>query len=154
MKILDYIYPNRVWNSLKSDISELKYYKKYKNILKELEASNRLKEMGMTHISGKLYLGIDLNPELLLYSEESQNQVEVNFISEKMRRFTDFFQKEGILDVIKADYDRVQTSDYYGYVVQIEFDFKKYKKSKFRYAIGYFSTLAILLVSSLYLFLR
>lgn len=154
MKILDYIYPNRVWNSLKSDIAELKYYKKYKNILKELEESNRLKEMGMTHISGKLYLGIDLNPELLLYSEESQNQVEVNFVSEKMRRFTDFFQKEGILDVIKADYDRVQTSDYYGYVVQIEFDFKKYKKSKFRYAIGYFSTLMILLASSLYLILR
>lgn len=154
MKILDYIYPNRVWKSLKSDISELQYYKKYKNILKDLEESNRLKEMGMTHVSGKIYLGIDLNPELLLYSEESQNQVEINFVSEKMRRFTDFFQKEGILDVIKADYDRVQNSDYYGYVVQIEFDFKKYKKSKFRYAIGYFSTLVILLVSSLYLVLR
>jgi hypothetical protein len=63
-------------------------------------------------------------------SEESQNQVELNFISEKMRRFTDFFQKEGILDVIKSDYYCVKTTDYYGYVVQIEFDFKRYKKSK------------------------
>jgi hypothetical protein len=154
MKILDYVYPNRVWKSLKGDISELKYYNKYKGILRELEESNKLKEMGISHNAGKLYLGIDLNPELLLYSEESQNQVELNFISEKMRRFTDFFQKEGILDVIKADYDRVQTTDYYGYVVQIEFDFKRYKKSKFKYAIGYFSSILMVSLVSLYLILR
>ena len=154
MKILDYIYPNRIWKSLKSDIKELQYYKKYKTIVDELEASGRLKEMGMSHLDGKLYVGVDLNPELLLYSEESQNQVEINFITEKMRRYTDFLQKEGVLDVIKADYDRVQNSDYYGYIIQIEFDFKKYEKFKFRYSIGYFSTLLIVSISSLYLILR
>ncbi len=154
MSIKNYIYPNLVLKSLKENIKEIQYYKKYTEILKDLEKSEKLKEYGMTLANGKLYFGVDLNPELLLYSEESQKQVELNFISDKMRRYTDFLNKEGVLDVIKADYDRVLTPDYYGYIIQIEFDFKKYKRSKFIFDISYFSTLMLALLVSLFLILK
>ena len=48
---------------------------------------------------------------------------ELRFVSDKLKRYTDFLQKEGILDVISADYERVKTEDYYGYIVQIKLNF-------------------------------
>jgi hypothetical protein len=88
-----------------------------------------------------MYLGINLNPELLLYSETSQETVELKLISEKMLKHNDFLMKEGILDFIKVDYDRVQSETFYGYVIQISFRFTKYSLNKMIYDIAYFLTL-------------
>jgi hypothetical protein len=59
-------------------------------------------------------------------------------IGEKMRKYTDFLTKEGILDFVKVDYDRIQTETYYGYILQVRYDFKKYRRGSFIYGISYF----------------
>ena len=85
-----------------------------------------------------MYVGINLNPELLVYSDTSQEPAELRLISERLGKYTDFLTKEGIIDYIKVDYDRVKTIDYYGYILKISYDFKKYSRSRFISSIFYF----------------
>ena len=61
-----------------------------------------------------------------------------------MKKYNDFLTREGLLDSVNVDYERVKTDSYYGYVLQIKYDFKKYRRRKFVYDILY--SLAVLLV--------
>ena len=94
-----------------------------------------------------MYIGIDLNPELLLYSDTSQESVELRLISEKMKKYNDFLTKEGILDSIKVEYERVQNDSFYGYILQIGYSFKNYKRSDLVYDISYYSIIVGLLTT-------
>lgn len=146
--ILDYISPKRVYKKLSVCLEELSNYRTFKKIVVELNNTGKLDEIGLKADSdSNMYIGIDLNPELLLYSETSQESVELKLISEKMNKYNDFLTKEGILDSIKVDYERVQTDSFYGYILQISFNFKKYKRSDLVYSISYFSMLALMLIS-------
>lgn len=150
--ILDKLNPIKVYKSLFDNIEDLVNYFKYKKIVFELNKDGKLEKVGLTmDSSANLYIGIDLNPELLLYSETSQESVELKLISEKLKKYTDFLTKEGILDSIKMDYDRIKNDDYYGYVLQITYDFKKYRKISFIYSISYFlSILGLILSGAIY----
>jgi hypothetical protein len=142
--IYNYINPVKIYKSLIAAINELGNHLKYKKIIFELQKDGKLDAIGLAvDKDANLYIGIDLNPELLMYSETSQESVELKLISEKMKKYTDFLTKEGILDAVRMDYDRIKTEEYYGYVLQIRFNFLKYDKNKFIYDIGY--TLTILL---------
>lgn len=152
--ILDYLSPIRVYRRLSTHIQELLNYRTFKKIVFELNSTGKLDEIGIkSDSSSNMYIGIDLNPELLLYSDASQESVELRLISEKMNKYNDFLTTEGILDSIKVDYERVQTDAYYGYILQISFNFKKYKKRDFIYTISYFSAIAIGMSVSLLLLL-
>ena len=137
---------NPVWviKSLKSNLNELKKLKKYRKIIYELNDLGKLEEIGLkVDEKANLYLGINLNPELLLYSDTSQESVELKMISEKMLKYNEFLTKEGILDVITVDYDRVHNDDFYGYVLQIKFDDKNLKTKEIFWAVSYFSVIAL-----------
>ena len=144
------------YRELRSNLEELSNYKRYKEIVLDLQKEGKLERIGFSlDEEGNLYLGIDLNPELLLYSETSQESVELKLISEKMTKYSDFLTKEGILDSIKVDYDRIKTEEYYGYVLKISYAFKNYKKRDLVFQIAYFSSIAvsaILIASALILF--
>jgi hypothetical protein len=140
--ILDYLSPVKVYKSLAGNIDDLVKYRRYLGIIKELNESGKLDKLGIRLDADKnMYLGINLNPELLLYSETSQETVELKLISEKMLKHNDFLMKEGILDFIKVDYDRVQSETFYGYVIQISFRFTKYSLNRMIYNIAYSLTL-------------
>ena len=152
--ILTYLSPIKVYKSLVSNIEELVQYSRFKKIVIDLNNKGKLDEIGIKiDENSNMYIGIDLNPELLLYSETSQQSVELKLISEKMNKYNDFLTKEGILDSIKVDYERIQTEEHYGYVLQISFNFKQYKKSDFIYGISYFSAIALGILTSLFFLL-
>lgn len=152
--ILDYLSPIRIYRRLTIHIKELTHYRTFKKIIFDLNASGKLDEIGIKADPNlNMYIGINLNPELLLYSDASQESVELKLISEKMNKYNDFLTKEGILDAIKVDYERIQTEEHYGYVLQISFNFKQYKKSDFIYGISYFSTIAFGILTGLFLLL-
>jgi hypothetical protein len=138
MRIKNYIYPGLIYRSIINAIEDLKYLRRYKNILRDLEEEGKLEKIGLTRDGDKLFVGVNLNPELLMYTEDSKESVELKFVSDAMKKYTDFLGREGILDSIKADYERVFTDDFYGYIVQIKYQYKNYKKEKFQYDIGYF----------------
>ena len=148
--MLDYIAPTRIYRRLTSHIEELINYSKFRKIIAELSSQGKLDEIGLKADSNlNMYIGIDLNPELLLYSETSQESVELKLVAEKMNKYNDFLTKEGILDAIKVDYERVQTDAFYGYILQIGFNFKNYRRSDLIYGIVYFSVIASSIVASI-----
>lgn len=142
--ILNKLNPVWVATSLKKNINEYSKYIKYKKIIYNLNESGKLDEIGFkTDEAANLYLGVNLNPELLLYSDASQEPVELKMISEKMLKYNDFLTKEGILDVITVDYDRVKNDSFYGYVLQIKFNFSNFKRREIVWAISYFTILLL-----------
>lgn len=152
--ILDYLSPAKVYQKLTLNLDELAKCRKFKKIVVELNETGRLDEIGLKMDSNSnMYIGIDLNPELLLYSETSQESVELRLISEKMNKYNDFLTNEGILDSIKVDYERVQSEEFYGYILQIGFNFKQYKKSDLVYSISYFSAITLGILTSILLIL-
>ena len=148
-----YIYPHLILSSLKDAILDIKHLKKYESILDELDASEKLSKMGFRRNGNKLYLGVNLNPELLMYTEDSQESVELKFVSESMKRYTNFLQNEGILDSIQAEYDRVYTDDFYGYVVQISYN-KKYDPKKMKYDIIYSVITSSMIIISIIMLIK
>ena len=142
--ILNKLNPIWVGTSLKKNINEYQKYITYKKIIYNLNTSGKLDEIGFkTDEDANLYLGVNLNPELLLYSDASQEPVELKMISEKMLKYNDFLTKEGILDVITVDYDRVMNDSFYGYVLQIKFNFSNFKRREVVWAISYFTILLL-----------
>ena len=151
--ILDYINPFKQYENLNLCLSDLKYFAKYKEIVFDLERSGKLTGMGFSiDKEANMYLGFDLNPELLTYDIENRESAELKYIREKLKIYTDFITREGLLDSIKMDNDRVYTVDYYGYVLRISYDFKNYTKRKLYYAIGYFSfwTIKLLIIMAMF----
>jgi hypothetical protein len=147
--------PIFAYKALKANLDELSKYRTYKKIIFDLNETGKLDQIGFKADSNaNLYLGIDLNPELLLYSETSQESVELKLIAEKMNRYNDFLTKEGILDSITVDYERVKNEEFYGYVLQIGFNFSKYKKNDLIYSISYFTFLAGAISGLVYLLIR
>jgi hypothetical protein len=146
--ILKYLDPTKVYSRLSLAIKDLLKHKKYKRVILELQKSGKIEEIGFrVDEQCNLYLGINLNPELLLYSETSQESVELKLISEKLKKYTDFLTKEGILDCVRVEYDRVKTEEYYGYILQIKYNFVNYQTGKFTYDVSYFSTIITILVA-------
>ena len=145
--IYNYINPVKIYKSLINAANELNNYVKYKKIIFELQKDGKLDAIGLSIDSNaNLYIGINLNPELLMYSETSQESVELKLISEKMKKYTDFLTKEGILDMVRMDYDRIKNEEYYGYVLQIKFNFLKYTRNKFIYDISYIFTILLIFI--------
>lgn len=143
MKINKYINPGEIIRSLTYQIKDISYYLKYAKVLKSLEEEGKIEKIGLTLKDKKMYVGINLNPELLIYSDDTQENIEIKYVSDRMRKYTDFCQKEGILDFIVAEYDRVQTKDYYGYVVEIRYKFKHFSLKSIAYDIAYLTTALI-----------
>lgn len=150
-KIINKLNPVVVFKSLVSTIKELIRYRKYSSILKELDADGKLKDNGIKLEKNLMYVGVNLNPELLLYGGDSQESVELKFVSEAMRKYTDFLEKEGILDAISADYERILNDDFYGYLVQIKFKMTKYKLSNMLYDICYLLVISAISVIGIYI---
>ena len=140
--ILQKINPIWVVKSLQKNLNEFRTHQTYKKIIYDLNAAGKLEEIGFRSDSdANLYLGINLNPELLLYSDTSQESVELKMISEKMLKYNDFLTKEGILDVITVDYDRIKSEEFYGYILQIRFNDREFSKKEVIWGISYLSVL-------------
>lgn len=151
--ILNYLNPVKKYRDLIDCLNDLKKFNRYKKIVFSLQKEGKLEKIGFSlDQTSNLYLGINLNPELLLYSETSQESVELKMVSEKMTKYTDFLTKEGIIDSVKVDYERIQTEEYYGYILKISYSFTKYSKKMLFHILTYFAiTLSMIVAGVVYL---
>jgi hypothetical protein len=147
MNIKKYIHPIEIIKNFKQSSKIRKNKKRYLDILTSLDEEGRLKDIGLSKEGEFLYVGVNLNPELLIYDDNSRESAELKFVSDAMKKYTDFLQKEGVLDSVIADYERTQNDSYYGYVVQIKFDMRRYSKWDYRYPVIYFSSISLILAA-------
>lgn len=149
MKIKEYINPSSVLTRFKTYRKIINYRKKYESILLELEGSKKLEEAGFTKSENRLLVGINLNEQLLTYDELTIEPAELKYVSDRLKKYTDFLQKEGILDVITADYERVKTEDYYGYIVEIKFEDSQLNKKDYLYCLSFLIGVPLLILFSI-----
>ena len=129
LSISKYIYPHKVLDLIRKNLYEIQSNRRYVSILNELDADNKLKDIGFVRKENDLFVGVNLNPELLLYTDDSRESVELKFIADYTRKHNKFLENEGILDSVKADYERVyDQSDFYGYIVRISYNSKLNRK--------------------------
>lgn len=143
-RIKNYIYPKLILKSIQKNMTDLSNRKRYISVLDELEKDNKISSIGFRRQGNDLLVGINLNPELLMYTEDSQESVELKFISDASKKYTKFLENEGILDSIKADYERVKTSDFYGYIVRITYN-SKFDRPMFIFGISYILVMFMLI---------
>lgn len=85
-----------------------------------------------------LIKAINLKAETLLLankpesdmSEEDQDELrklELSFISREIAKHNDIFIESGIIELIKTKASRIKDKDYYGYMVEISYNWKKAK---------------------------
>lgn len=156
MKIKEYISPGSILTRFKNYRKIISYRKKYEGIISELESSKKLEEAGFIKNEDRLLVGINLNEQLLTYDELTIEPAELRYVSDRLKKYTDFLQKEGILDVITADYERVKTEDYYGYIVQIKFEDSQFNKKDYLYCLAFLigvPALILSLISGILLFI-
>ena len=138
MKILEYLNPKNIFQSIQGMVVEKIQSRRFGKILTELKENGKLRELGIRLTNNRLYVGVDLNPELLLYEDDAAlESVELKFVSDKIRKYTESLQNEGILDSIKAEYDRAYSDTFYGYIIEISFAYSKYNKNRLIYDIIY-----------------
>jgi hypothetical protein len=127
--ILKYIYPLYIIKRIYYSIKEIYFLSQYIKGINDLDKSGILKEKGFTtknDIWRTLSKGINLKPETLLYGGEGKEleRFELSFIGKEMSKHNELFLQKGILEFIKTRADRVKSEEYYGYVVNVMFNFK------------------------------
>tara|TARA_Y100000389_G_scaffold123695_1_gene121029 strand:+ start:514 stop:993 length:480 start_codon:yes stop_codon:yes gene_type:complete len=150
-KLISYINPIDSYKTFKKSIDELSRYLRYSKILSELDNEGKLKATGIKLEKNLMYIGVNLNPDLLKYTDGiEQESVELRFVSDSMKKYTNFLEKEGILDAISADYERVYNKDFYGYVVEVKFKMNTYNRSRFIYDSIFLSSIIGLISIGIY----
>jgi hypothetical protein len=135
--ILDFLNPVSFWKNLVLCYKDIMNYRFYRKVILKLSNEGLLKEKGMrADMLRRVYFVINLLPETLLAGSDV-DLLERSRVTEAIAERNQVFMKDGLLEIIEADYKRIKTEEYYAYVVWI-----RYKWS---------STIAIWLKSILWL---
>lgn len=140
----------------------ISYVKTINNMEKELEDSKIVRFS--RYSLGK---AINLKPETLLLANKHEsdmtdeekkelNKLELSFISKEISKHNDIFINNEIIELIKTKANRIKDNDYYGYIVEISYNWnhaKPYKVVKLLFHILVLSTiLAIIPYKAIYEF--
>ena len=122
----------------------ISYVKTLNLIEKDLEDSKIVK---LSRFS--LGKAINLKPETLLLANKHEsdmtdeekkelNKLELSFITKEISKHNDIFINSGIIELIKTKANRIKNNDYYGYIVEISYNWnhaKPYKVAKLLFHI-------------------
>ena len=156
-------------NIIKRLILVIKEFLLFINYLKTLKIMEKDLEDSKIVRFSRYSLGkaINLKPETLLLANKHEsdmtedekkelNKLELSFISREIAKHNDIFINSGIIELIKTKADRIKNNDYYGYIVEISYNWnhaKPYKVVKLIFHIAIWITvLALLPYKSMYEF--
>lgn len=126
------------WNIVSRIISITKEIYLFFSYLKTInDITPELEERGIFKASKySLIKAINLKAETLLLAnslEKDMNEeeikelhkLELSFISREISKYNDVFITHGIIELIKTKAERVRNKDYYGYMVEISYNWTK-----------------------------
>jgi hypothetical protein len=119
--ILDFLNPISFWQNLRICYKDFVNYRFYRRVITNLASEGALRERGMrTDMLRRVYFVINLLPETLLAGADVE-LLERSRVTEAIAERNQIFMKDGLLEIIEADYQRIKTDDYYAYVVWIKY---------------------------------
>jgi hypothetical protein len=120
-RLLDFLNPVSFWKNLIGCYKDVANYRFYRKTIKQLESEGLLKEKGMrTDWLKRVYFVINLLPETLLAGGDV-DLLERSRVTEAIAERNQVFTKNGILEIIQADYRRIKDETYYAYLIWIKY---------------------------------
>ena len=146
-KLLRHINPITFIITIFDMIVEFIEFRKYVSIIERMESEGILEDNGFTRgPTHSIIKGINLRPETLLYGEDDQDKFELGLVASEMKKYNELFAKEGILNMVTTQTDRIKSEDYYGYIVSIVYNFKKINVGSMLYTTIYSLILTYILI--------
>jgi hypothetical protein len=119
--ILDFLNPVSFWKNVVQCYRDVSNYQFYRKSISKLNTDGLLKEKGMrTDLLRRVYFVINLLPETLLAGSDV-DLLERSRVTEAIAERNQVFMKDGLLEIIEADYRRIKTAEYYAYLVWIKY---------------------------------
>lgn len=121
MRIFEYFKPRKFYETLSRVIRSQRNWRFYKKQLKRLHKEGYLKQNGMRIDKRyRAYYVLNLEPETLMMGEEVL-ELERSRVIESLSMKKPVFERAELGELIEAKTDRIKTTDYYAYLIQIKY---------------------------------
>jgi hypothetical protein len=120
-RLLNFLNPLSFWENVMTCYRDVSNYVFYRKTINQLAKDGLLREKGMrTDLLKRVYFVINLLPETLLAGGDVE-LLERSRVTEAIAERNQIFIKDGILEIIEADYKRIKNEDYYAYLIWVKY---------------------------------
>ena len=117
----DFINPVTFYETLVIIVKNLKNFIFYRTKMASINKTNVLKQAGLRlDLRSRAYYVLNIEPELLMMGQDTL-ELEKSRVFESLTKKKELFENHNLTELIEAKTDRIKTSDYYAYLIQIKY---------------------------------
>jgi hypothetical protein len=117
----DFINPFTFYETVVIVIKNLKNFIFYRTKMSDINKSGVLKQTGLRlDRRARAYYVLNIEPELLMMGQDTL-ELEKSRVFESLAKKKELFETHNLTELIEAKTDRIKTSEYYAYLIQIKY---------------------------------
>ena len=117
----DFINPFTFYETAVIIIKNLKNFIFYRTKMSDINKSGVLKQTGLRlDRRARAYYVLNIEPELLMMGQDTL-ELEKSRVFESLSKKKELFETHNLTELIEAKTDRIKTSEYYAYLIQIKY---------------------------------
>ena len=117
----DFINPFTFYETVVIIIKNLKNFIFYRTKMSDINKSGVLKQTGLRlDRRARAYYVLNIEPELLMMGQDTL-ELEKSRVFESLSKKKELFETHNLTELIEAKTDRIKTSEYYAYLIQIKY---------------------------------
>ena len=117
----DFINPVTFYETLVIIVKNLKNFIFYRTKMASINKTNVLKQAGLgLDLRARAYYVLNIEPELLMMGQDTL-ELEKSRVFESLAKKKELFETHNLTELIEAKTDRIKTSEYYAYLIQIKY---------------------------------
>lgn len=117
----DFINPFTFYETAVIIIKNLKNFIFYRTKMASINKTNVLKQAGLRlDRRARAYYVLNIEPELLMMGQDTLD-LEKSRVFESLAKKKELFETHNLTELIEAKTDRIKTSEYYAYLIQIKY---------------------------------
>ena len=117
----DFINPVTFYETAVIIVKNLKNFIFYRTKMSDINKSGVLKQTGLRlDRRARAYYVLNIEPELLMMGQDTL-ELEKSRVFESLAKKKELFETHNLTELIEAKTDRIKTSEYYAYLIQIKY---------------------------------
>jgi len=117
----DFINPVTFYETMVIIVKNLKNFIFYRTKMSDINKSGILKQTGLRlDRRARAYYVLNIEPELLMMGQDTLD-LEKSKVFESLAKKKELFETHNLTELIEAKTDRIKTSEYYAYLIQIKY---------------------------------
>ena len=117
----DFINPVTFYETMVIIVKNLKNFIFYRTKMSAINKTNVLKKAGLRlDLRARAYYVLNIEPELLMMGQDTL-ELEKSRVFESLAKKKELFENHNLTELIEAKTDRIKTSEYYAYLIQIKY---------------------------------